>query len=64
MGGACTAPEGDNKYVRTRFSLEKLKGTGTTRKTEVQMELILKLDLREMELEDMDWTHLAQDMDY
>jgi hypothetical protein len=43
MGGACTAPEGDNKYVRTRFSLDKLKGTETTRKTEVQMGVDTKI---------------------
>jgi hypothetical protein len=45
--------------MRTKFSLESLK----ERDLGVDGEDNIKIDIREIKLEDVDWIHLAQDRD-
>jgi hypothetical protein len=49
--------------MRTKFYYEKYKGRRTLGKPRRRWEINIKIDLKEIGLEDVNWIRLAQDRD-
>jgi hypothetical protein len=58
MGGACTT-HGEN--IHTIFWSENLKGRNHSEDLVVDGEINIRMDLREIGWQDVDWMHLGQD---